>query len=250
MATTASRQLRVVPVGVDVDEVQRPSGRRGGRGASAGGGGPVQEAGGLEPRQLAALGDPQDLFDQPPHPPVADRPVGQRGDGRAEGREQSRRTSSHSDIRRPLVATYCALASNISLGMSTAAGHSQRHWWQLTHRSATALNSSSCRPAGSRLAGEDAAHQVGLGARRRFLARSEAEDRAHPFLGALGAAPPAAVAGWAAWRNSSPRQTSCKGRAGPAARGHAGGGRRLARPARAAGPCSAAAARPPRSCPG
>src|SRR3954471_5635672 len=55
---------------------------------------------------------------------------------------QSRRDKNQSAVSRPLLVTYWALASIIILGMSTAVGHSRRHWWQLTHRSATDLTSS------------------------------------------------------------------------------------------------------------
>ena len=52
---------------------------------------------------------------------------------------------------RPLVATYCALHSIISLGMSTFAGHSSRHWRQLIQSSETSFTRSSASNAGSSL---------------------------------------------------------------------------------------------------
>ena len=55
--------------------------------------------------------------------------------------------------------------------MSTPAGHSSRHAWQWTHRSATALNSSLVRRLRSKLPGQHAADQVGLRPRRGLLGR-------------------------------------------------------------------------------
>ena len=53
--------------------------------------------------------------------------------------------------RSPLVTTYCDLHSIINFGISTCAGHSSRHWWQFTHRSANFLSSSPFNSLGSRL---------------------------------------------------------------------------------------------------
>src|SRR5262249_3398099 len=92
---------------------------------------------------------------------------------------------------RPCSATLAALASSISLGMLTWAGHSRAHILQLTHRSATSRTSSELRRRGSRL--QQVAQQVGLGPRRRRLGLCGAEDRAHPLAGRLRPALTAAV---------------------------------------------------------
>ncbi len=49
--------------------------------------------------------------------------------------------------------------------------------------------------AGIEPAGQHGPQQIRLGPRRRFFARGEAKDRAHPLFGALRPAAPAAVAG-------------------------------------------------------
>ena len=79
--------------------------------------------------------------------------------------------------RSPLVSTYWALHSTINFGMSTVAGHSRRHWWQCTHRSASRFSSSPSRSRRIQPSGEDRPHQVRLGPRRGFFARPVAEDR-------------------------------------------------------------------------
>src|SRR5262245_13615318 len=56
--------------------------------------------------------------------------------------KRSTRDIAQSLVSNPLVLTYDPLPSIISRGISTLAGHSKRHMWQLTHKSATDLKSS------------------------------------------------------------------------------------------------------------
>src|SRR6056297_409418 len=65
------------------------------------------------------------------------------------GAQLSSRQSNMSDNRKPLVATCWPLISLTSFGMSTDAGHSSRHWWQLKQRSAISLLRSEASVFGS-----------------------------------------------------------------------------------------------------
>ncbi len=93
-----------------------------------------------------------------------------RGARDAQPHSPSMRVITQSSNASPLVATYAALASAISLGMSTLAGHSSRHMWQWTHRSAISLKpSSSAVDAGKA--------PVSSPRTRLALARGEASSR-------------------------------------------------------------------------
>src|SRR6266404_6009389 len=69
---------------------------------------------------------------------MTDKELAQRASPSVLARNQSWRL-------KPCSATLAALASSISLGMFTRAGHSRAHILQLTHRSATTRTSSAAK---------------------------------------------------------------------------------------------------------
>ena len=187
-------QLRVVVVGVGVDEVQnlgnvaprgprQPPPRR-----------EPHEAARGKPRQLAPLGHSHELFQEPARRTIGDRPIGQR-------RHQAAQPTQPVDARHQPIARRQAVGQHVQplafghqLRNVDLAGHSSRHMWQLTHRSATDLNSSLVNVVGGSSPARMLRIRLALARGEALFGRREAKDRAHPHVGQLRSAGAAAVA--------------------------------------------------------
>ena len=95
---------------------------------------------------------------------------------------------------RPCAATWAALASIIICGMLTFEGHSSWHCLQLKHKSLSSLIESSVHSRGSRRPVNMSRRMLALARGLAASRRISAKERAHPRLGRLRFAHPAAVA--------------------------------------------------------